>query len=354
MMLKKTSHTLFLAVAIIAGLISQNTVADTRTYQATTDFPIIDAGAVPYYSEEPDRPSLAINAAIEAYRDVFAQASVVYDGSEGLHDLTLVALAELDGEADYRILINGVVVGEASNPEVTVDYTVVRHTFENLNVPAGATIAVESLANTNGKIPEGDGTAFARGRWTALELLDTADSVPVPTDIDLEISLSSNKQSLEQNESFDIELTVANAANSITATQPVVSLAIALEAVEIVSADQCTQNVLGLSCNFPEITAGQSQSMTLSFNSTDELVVLVVQATVEADQNDRNGSNDAASINVGIIDGELDPEPVSENSPDNNTSGNTNSGSGSSGGALAIFWFLFGLPLVLRRSSYSK
>lgn len=334
----------------IAGMIGQSALADTRTYKATTDFPVIDAGEAPYYSEEPDRPALAINAANEAYRDVFARAEVVYDGGEGVHDFTLVGLAELDGEAEYRIFVNDVLVGEATNPEVTVDYTVVRHTFENINVPNGATLAVESLANTNGKIPEGDGTAFARGRWTALELLESdAEEIPPPSDIDLAIALSSNEQSLERNENFDIELTVSNAANSLIATQPTVDLSIALSAVDVVSAEQCTQDVLGLNCNFPEIAAGESHSMTLSFSSKEELLTLVVQATVEADQNDRDETNNAASINVNVVDEELGPEPEPIDPSDNNPAENTTSSNGSSGGGLSLFWLLITLPAGLKR-----
>lgn len=325
------------------GAIGQIALADTRTYQATTDFPVIDAGDVPYYSEAPNRPSLAINAANEAYRGIFARAEVVYDGMEGVHDLTLVSLAELDGEAQYRVLINGVIVGEATNPEVTIDYTVVRHSFDNITIPAGATIAVESLANTNGKIPEGDGTAFARGRWTALEMLEvtTTEPTPTPTDIDLRVSVSSNKQSLEPNEDVEIELTLSNAANSLTATQAVVSLTITPEAVDVVSAEQCTPNAVGLSCSFPEITAGESRSMTLLFTRTEEVVDLAITATVEADQDDRDGTNNVASINVAVVDVELEPDPESEPM----ISG------GSSGGALSIVWFLLMLPIVSRKQS---
>ncbi len=355
MMLKTSSHRILCAFLTIAGMVGQSALADTRTYQATTDFPIIDAGEAPYYSEVPDRPSLAINAAIEAYRDVYARAEVVYDGTEGVHDLTLVGLAELDGEAEYRIFINDVLVGEATNPEVTVDYTVVRHSFENITVPSGATIAVESLANTNGKIPEGDGTAFARGRWTALELLESdAEETPPPSDIDLGIAISSSEQSLERNEDFDITLTVSNAANSIIATQPIVDLSIALSAVDVVSADQCTQDVLGLNCDFPEIAAGESHSMTLSFRSKEELLTLVVQATVEADQSDRDGTNNAASINVSVVDGELGPEPEPLNPADNAPVDNTAASSGSSGGSLSLFWLLLAIPASLRRKRKSK
>ena len=134
--------------------------AETILFRATSDFPVIDVGEVPYYSEEPVRSSLAINAANESFREKFARATTVYEGESRFFDITLTGLAELDGEAMYRVLINDVLIGEATNPTTDTDYTEVRHTFESVVVPAGATIAVESLANTNGLIPEGDGTAL--------------------------------------------------------------------------------------------------------------------------------------------------------------------------------------------------
>ena len=131
-----------LLLAVFVG-ISQAGHADTRTYAATTDFPVTDTGVVPYYSEAPERPSLAINAAIESYRDLYARAEVVYDGDEGIHEITIVALAELDGEAQYNLLVNGTIVGTASYPEDTVDYTMVRDRFPNIAIPVGAVLAVE-------------------------------------------------------------------------------------------------------------------------------------------------------------------------------------------------------------------
>ncbi|MFK8077346.1 MAG: hypothetical protein AB8B84_12220 [Granulosicoccus sp.] len=351
MMLKTSSHRILCAFLTVAGMSGQSTLADSRTYQATTDFPVIDAGEAPYYSEVPDRPSLAINAAIEAYRDVFARAEVVYDGGEGVHDLTLVGLAELDGEAQYRIYVNDVLVGEATNPEVSLDYTVVRHSFENVNIPNGATIAVESLANTNGKIPEGNGTAFARGRWTALELLESdAEVTPPPSDIDLGIAISSSEQSLERNETFDIELTVSNAANSLVATQPIVDLSIALSVVDVLSAEQCTQDTLGLICNFPEIAAGDSHTMTLTFSTKEELLILVLQAIVEADQRDRDETNNFTRINVSIVDEEFEaePEPEPRDPIDNTPDNNTNASNGSGGGSLSLFWLLLAIPARFR------
>ena len=331
--------------------------SDTRSYAATTDFPVTDAGLVPYYSEAPGRPSLAINAADETYRDLFARAEVVYDGVEGLHDLTIVALAELDGEAEYRLLVNGELVGSATNPEVTVDYTVIRHTFTDINIPNGAVLGVESLANTNGNIPEGEGTAFARGRWTTLELVDSsaeADSVVhTPTDIDLTLLLTSDKQSLNQTEAFQIEMTISNTEESITATQPHVDILLPPQVVSLVSVDQCVETAVGLNCAFPEIPAGTSQLLSLSLMSTDEVLNMEVQAFVSADQDDRNEANNMANLNFTVHDNEASPDegPDSGQSVLPETPMQPTAMSGSSSGGISLYWLLL---LILSMSRQSR
>ena len=366
-MARQASFT-FLTLLLLSGISSaffSNAFADTRTYEATTDFPVIDAGEVPYYSEAPGRPSLAINAAIEAYRDVFARAEVIYDGNEGVHDFTLVALAELDGEADYQLLINGDVVGTATNPEVIADFTVVRHTFSDIFVPAGATLAIESLANTNGKIPEGDGTAFARGRWTALEMLEIDDEqgpiVITPMDIDLSVTLDSSKQTLEKDEDFELTLTLANADSSITATQPVVTVTLPLQQLFVISADQCTQATDQLTCSFPELIAGASQSLTLLLINDSTASPVSIQASASADQTDRDGTNNSASISIDVVAEEVittvetpDDTDTSDTTDTTNTTDTTDNtdtvttGSSSSSGALSFYWLMLILPASIR------
>lgn len=326
---------------MVYAICSCSAIADTRTYQATTDFPVIDAGLAPYYSEAPGRPSLAINAANAAYRDVFARAEVVYDGSPGTHDFTLVALAELDGEAEYRLLINGDVAGTATNPEVTLDYTVVRHTFPAISVPAGAVLAVESLANTNGKIPEGNGTAYARGRWTALELTESTDEQageqtspePTPANIDLALSMSSTPQPVLVNELFDIELVLSNAENSMTATQPTVNLVLPQTPLNIVSAESCQADLPALVCSFPELPAGASHTMSVSLTATQAGSNLAINASANADQDDRDGTNNTASLIVAVV-----------------STGNVTTGISTTSGAVSALWSLcLVLLLAMRR-----
>ena len=81
-------------------------------------------------------------------------------------------------------------------------------------VPEGATIAVESLTNTNGKIPEGDGTAFARGRWTTLELSNDDAGTAAEDTIDLSVSASTDTSSVMVGESRILTFDIGNAVDS--------------------------------------------------------------------------------------------------------------------------------------------
>ncbi len=152
-------------------------------YDATTDFPSITNGVVPYYVHGA-QDALAIDARIVPNRGLFATAERTFDGETGTYDVTITALREFDGECIYRFVVNGSVVGTAQNGEVTqaYDYAPQKHVFRNIVIPAGATIAVESNTDTNGKIPEPGGTAWARGRWREVSLTPSSLSIVKPPD----------------------------------------------------------------------------------------------------------------------------------------------------------------------------
>ncbi|MDQ8198947.1 hypothetical protein QEH56_12345 [Pelagicoccus enzymogenes] len=157
-----------------ASLPERTRFVDIKNYRyiwhATEDFQV-DAGAeVPYYVHN-QKGALAINAAKEEFRKGFARASKVFEQKRAREfDLTLVTLAETDGESEYRVLLNDKVIGNFKNPETSVDYREVTFTIPDVTLNPQDIISVESNAVTNGKIPEGDGTAFARGRWIGLVL----------------------------------------------------------------------------------------------------------------------------------------------------------------------------------------
>ncbi|UZO81231.1 DUF5060 domain-containing protein [Aquimarina sp. ERC-38] len=136
------------------------------TLNALTDFPTIDvSGFSPAYKDRA-RKALAINASL--YKDKFAAAEATFRGETGVYNIALNTLAELDGESSYRVVINNKVVGTFQNPETDTDYRPIVATFKDISITKGAKVRVEFNSNTNGKIPEGNSTAFARGRWTSI------------------------------------------------------------------------------------------------------------------------------------------------------------------------------------------
>lgn len=276
--------------------------AETILFRATSDFPVIDVGEVPYYSEEPVRSSLAINAANESFREKFARATTVYEGESRFFDITLTGLAELDGEAMYRVLINDVLIGEATNPTTDTDYTEVRHTFESVVVPAGATIAVESLANTNGLIPEGDGTAYARGRWTSLELIGEDIDDGADLDVDLSITVSTSATSINVGDTVTLTLDIHNAVGSEVATNPVLSLTRPSAEIGVVDIGDCLATGNYISCMLSEIPAGGSAQVILTLMALETSPSALLRAIVSADQIDTTPDNNAITFPVPIED----------------------------------------------------
>lgn len=146
---------------------------DTIIYDAIDDFNIIDAGDVPYYQDERN-DSLGIDARVLEYRNLFARATITFDGSSGNYDVSINPISEEDGEPLYRLLINGETVGVYRSSYIgkgsEKDLKPETHTWKNIALNQGDKISIESAAHTNGEIPEHGGTAWARGRWQQIEL----------------------------------------------------------------------------------------------------------------------------------------------------------------------------------------
>ncbi|WP_303317431.1 Ig-like domain-containing protein [Flavivirga abyssicola] len=143
------------------------------------DFPItpkIDGFEVGYVDNA--RNAMAINAA--QHKDKFAAVKQTFTGIDGTYNIALTTLAELDGESTYVLKVGGVEIGTYQNPETDVDYTPTTKTWEGVSVKSGDEIQVEFNSHTNGKIPEGGGTAYSRGRWTQLVFL--CPGSPNPSD----------------------------------------------------------------------------------------------------------------------------------------------------------------------------
>ncbi|WP_281986712.1 DUF7594 domain-containing protein [Aquimarina aggregata] len=148
----------------------------TVSMKSTSDFPTLSvSGFSPAYKDNA-RNAVAIDAS--KYKGKFAAAEATFGGDTGKYDIKLTTLTEIDGESSYRVSIDGVRVGEFKNPTTATDYAESGTTFKGIEVKKGAKIRVEFNSHTNGNIPEGNGTAFSRGRWTALDFICQGGGTP--------------------------------------------------------------------------------------------------------------------------------------------------------------------------------
>lgn len=122
-------------------------------------------GLVPFYVDT-KKQALAVDA--RTHKDKFAGAQTVYNGNDGSYTLVVTALAETDGESTYRLFVNGNEIGSVQNPVAEYDYQPINHSWDNVVLKEGDVIQVHFNSASNGKIPEGDGFAYSRGRWTTL------------------------------------------------------------------------------------------------------------------------------------------------------------------------------------------
>lgn len=139
---------------------------------ATHDFTNKHTSPVPFYLHE-KQAALAINAAKKEYRNKYAMADHVFKSKKKKsYQLTLITLSEIDGESQYQVLLNGKIIGQFKNAETQTDYKENYFTINKIEVKPDDIITVASMADTNGKIPENNETAYARGRWRAIALTE--------------------------------------------------------------------------------------------------------------------------------------------------------------------------------------
>lgn len=151
------------------------------TFGAATDFtPATQAEFAPYYRETGSPTASEHGVAIDTVKHHArpAAAELVFNGTTGTYDVTLLAVAEEDGESIYRLVINGRDQGLRQNPAQSAKRVAVLHRWTGVSVAAGARVQLVFTGHTNGKIPEGSGTAWSRGRWRTLTL--TAAPPPTP------------------------------------------------------------------------------------------------------------------------------------------------------------------------------
>ena len=285
------------SIALLAALTtSQILLADTFTYEALIDFTDIEAGEVPYIPHTQVN-ALQINAAKEEYREKFARATLEFTEQAGLYDVTITTLGETDGEGEYRLLINGLMVGSVINEPTTVDFSPQLHTFNDIQIPANAVIGVESIAVSNGLIPENGAYAFARGRWTTLALTsdDANSSTPDPvqqTDLAVDVTVVQTIATVGDTLNYDI--IVSNQSNDITATNPIVTIALPEGSSNAIHEDCSQVEPLLLTCSLAELGPNSqfttSVSVTINSEGNNE-----VSVSISADQPDPSSTNNSSS-----------------------------------------------------------
>ena len=148
----------------------------TFIFEGTRDFVPRSFSGVVFYADK-SNDVWAVNAAKENQRSGFAYADMRIPRSLQLkndfeYTLTLVTLTEVDGESTYQVFCDDKLLSQFTNPRVETDYQEVRFPIRGVNISGCKTLGVASNAHTNGLIPEGKGTAYARGRWRHITLVE--------------------------------------------------------------------------------------------------------------------------------------------------------------------------------------
>ena len=331
--------TLFALLLICMLSFSRQADAATYTYQALTDFDDLNAGDIPFYRDtnEP-RNALAINAGNEDYRNRYAMATTDFDGIADYYDITLSTLGELDGDCVYQVVVDGVVVGTVVNDPVTVDYTVQQHQFNDIYVPAGAVLGVRAVAVSNDQIPEGDGFAFARGRWRTLTLTTDDATDTAVAHVDLVLSAETNVSIAGINQPVEVTLTVDNPAISgfdFAATDGLVS-AVLPDEVSYGNSNDCFAVGFRVFCALEDIA--QDDSVTARFSVLPQQAGdHAIAVSVIADEREVDAIDNLVTATVTASD---DPA--------------LGAALAKTGGGSTGFFALFGLLLVCLRRSTSR
>lgn len=141
----------------------------------TIGAPIGDEDAVHY--AHTNRNALAVNS--NQFPGEFARSYVDFTGVANTYNVTLSTLAENDGESTYILYIDGIEKGRQTNPTTNNIYSDTTLTLaQDLAIPLGAEISIESNATTNGLILEEGVPLYARGRFIGISLTATQNVIP--------------------------------------------------------------------------------------------------------------------------------------------------------------------------------
>ena len=127
--------------------------------KAVEHFDIVKVDGFAEAYKDGGHKALAINPS--GNQGKFACARASFGGKTDTYDITLSTISETDGESAYRLLINGKLTGEFTNPKTSVDYKPASKTWKKVKIEKGANVRVEFNTATHG-------SGSSRGRWTAL------------------------------------------------------------------------------------------------------------------------------------------------------------------------------------------
>lgn len=123
------------------------------------------AGFAPAYYHK-GKKAMAINSV--KYPDQWSAAEMIFPMETGIYNLNFTSLLETDGESSYKVFVDEEKVGEFQNIATDQDYLPYSQNWKKIELNKGSIIRVEFISHSNGKVPEGNGFAYSRGRWTGL------------------------------------------------------------------------------------------------------------------------------------------------------------------------------------------
>jgi hypothetical protein len=153
------------------AMTQQTQAVSSDTLHAIRDFVLEVDGYAPFYIEEERDgfPGVAINSI--QYEDQFGAADHVWQGETGVYNVTIGIRGEFDGEPTYIFQLGNTPHRLTVAPRTELPITPpIPHTWRSIPIANGQTIRIVVNNTTNGLLPEGDGTGYARGRWSYLIL----------------------------------------------------------------------------------------------------------------------------------------------------------------------------------------
>jgi hypothetical protein len=161
----RTIVTIFVFCLLIASCATKHSFQPFEV-SATSEFKNVEKKAfVPFYIHK-EIDALAINSV--KYGSAFAIAAYTFNEPSGMYNIKITTIVEDDGEPVYQLLINDKLVSMVQNEETKDNFKPRVNDFGDFKLKKGDVISITFNATTNGKIPEGNFTAYARGRWKNL------------------------------------------------------------------------------------------------------------------------------------------------------------------------------------------